>query len=137
MSLMSKIFGNTRKPEGVFGKMMVNGMNGGSHEKLARWGLQHITLTGNETVLDCGCGGGANVKRLLQKVPNGKVYGIDYSVVSVEKSKQVNEKDIAQSAVKLLKETLQSCRLRTNSLNLLQRLKRYTFGNRLKIASKR
>ena len=29
MGLLSKIFSNTRKPEGFFGRMMVNGMNGG------------------------------------------------------------------------------------------------------------
>ena len=31
MGLLSKIFSNTRKPEGFFGRMMVNGMNGGGH----------------------------------------------------------------------------------------------------------
>ena len=31
MGLLSKIFGNTRKPEGFFGRLMVAGMNGGSH----------------------------------------------------------------------------------------------------------
>ena len=29
--LLSKIFSNTRKPEGLFGRLMVAGMNGGSH----------------------------------------------------------------------------------------------------------
>ena len=36
----------------------------------------------------CGCGGGANIKRLLKKCPEGIVKGIDYSPVSVEKSKK-------------------------------------------------
>lgn len=35
MGLLSKIFSNTRKPEGFFGRMMVNGMNGGGHARLA------------------------------------------------------------------------------------------------------
>ena len=35
MGLLSKIFSNTRKPEGFFGKMMVNGMNDGSQIALA------------------------------------------------------------------------------------------------------
>ena len=34
MGLLSKIFSNTRKPEGFWGRMMVNGMNGGSHAAL-------------------------------------------------------------------------------------------------------
>ena len=39
MGLLSKIFSNTRKPEGFWGKMMVAGMNGGSHAEMASWGL--------------------------------------------------------------------------------------------------
>ena len=39
-------------------------------------------------VLDCGCGGGANIKRLLKKCPRGIVKGIDYSPVSVESRKR-------------------------------------------------
>ncbi len=39
MGLLSKIFSNTRKPEGFWGRMMVNGMNGGSHAAMANWGL--------------------------------------------------------------------------------------------------
>ena len=35
MGLLSKIFNNTRKPEGFWGKMMVAGMNGGSHAEMA------------------------------------------------------------------------------------------------------
>lgn len=35
MGLYSKIFSNTRKPEGFWGRMMVNGMNGGSHAAMS------------------------------------------------------------------------------------------------------
>ena len=41
-------------------------------------------------VLDCGCGSGANIKRLLKKCPEGIVKGIDYSPVSVEKTRKLN-----------------------------------------------
>ena len=41
--------------------------------------------------LDCGCGGGANIKKLLKMCPSGEVKGVDYSPVSVEKAKKVNE----------------------------------------------
>ena len=44
MGLLSKIFGNTRKPEGFFGKMMVAGMNGGSHAAMATWGLEKTDI---------------------------------------------------------------------------------------------
>ena len=83
-------FENTRKPVGLGGKIMVAMMNLG-HSPVARWGLHFLELTLDAKVLDCGCGGGANIKRLLKKCPEGIVKGIDYSPVSVEKTKKVNE----------------------------------------------
>ena len=44
MKILSKIFSNTRKPEGFFGRMIVNGMNGGGHAKLAGWGLSEVSI---------------------------------------------------------------------------------------------
>ena len=95
MGILSKIFSNTRKPEGFFGRMMVNGMNGGGHAKLAEWGLSEVSITENADILDVGCGGGANIARLLRRAPKGGVTGIDYSPVSVKKSREVNAKAIA------------------------------------------
>ena len=71
-------FENTRKPEGFGGKLMVAMMNLG-HSPVARWGLQFLNAAPDAKVLDCGCGGGANMKRLLKKCPQGIVKGIDYS----------------------------------------------------------
>ena len=83
-------FENTRKPEGFGGKLMVAMMNLG-HSPVARWGLQFLTLAPDSKVLDCGCGGGANIKRLLKKCPQGIVKGVDYSTVSVEKARRLNQ----------------------------------------------
>ena len=94
-------FENTRKPVGLGGKLMVAMMNLG-HSPVARWGLQFLKLTPDAKVLDCGCGGGANIKRLLKKCPEGIVKGIDYSPVSVEKSKKVNEAAIVEGRCTVL-----------------------------------
>ena len=94
-------FENTRKPVGLGGKIMVAMMNLG-HSPVARWGLRFLELTLDAKVLDCGCGGGANMKRLLKKCPQGIVKGIDYSPVSVEKSKKVNEAAIAEGRCTVL-----------------------------------
>ena len=82
-------FENTRKPVGFGGKIMVAMMNLG-HSPVARWGLQFLKLAPDARVLDCGCGGGANIKRLLKKCPQGIVRGVDYSAVSVEKARNLN-----------------------------------------------
>ena len=83
-------FENTRKPAGLGGKLMVFMMNIG-HSALSSWGLRFLPLAADANVLDCGCGGGANIKKLLRRCPQGIVKGIDYSPVSVEKARRLNE----------------------------------------------
>lgn len=99
-------FENTRKPVGFGGKMMVSMMNFG-HSALADWGLQYLELPADAAVLDCGCGGGANIKKLLEKCPAGTVKGIDYSPVSVEKARQVNEKAITEQRCAVLQASVE------------------------------
>ena len=70
--------------------MMSNG-----HSVMAEWGLKHIEPAYNSAVLDIGCGGGANIKKMLSLCTYGRVSGINYSSVSVEKSRKVNRKAIA------------------------------------------
>ena len=88
-------FENTRKPVGLGGKIMVAMMNFG-HSAMAEWGLRFLQPAPDAMVLDCGCGGGANMKRLLKKCPQGIVKGIDYSTVSVEKARSLNQTAIQE-----------------------------------------
>ena len=94
-------FQNTRKPEGVGGKIMLNMMNVG-HSGMAEWGFRHIDVHDGDACLDIGCGGGANVKRLLEKSGCGRVIGLDYSEVSVEKSRKVNQMAIEAGSCEIL-----------------------------------
>lgn len=87
-------FENTRKPTGLGGRLMVSMMNLG-HNALANWGLRFLDLPKDAKVLDVGCGGGANIKKMLKKCPQGIVKGVDYSPVSVEKAKKVNAQAVA------------------------------------------
>ena len=89
MGLLRKFFSNCGKPQGTMGKVVVAMMNRG-HADIAAWGFSHLDLQGNEQVLDCGCGGGANLAKFLQLLPTGAVTGLDYSPVSVEKARAVN-----------------------------------------------
>lgn len=59
MGLMKRFFSQTRKPEGLLGKMMLSGMNPG-HAKLADWGLTNLPKIAPERAIDIGCGGGRN-----------------------------------------------------------------------------
>lgn len=87
--MMKRFFQNTRKPEGFLGRMMLRGMNGG-HTPLSNWGLSLIHPAADAHALDIGCGGGANVARLIDLCPRGFVEGIDYSAESVAFSRKKN-----------------------------------------------
>ena len=94
MGLLRKFFANFEKPQGTMGRVVVAMMNKG-HAGIASWGLSHLKLRGDEAVLDCGCGGGANIAGFLGLLPAGRVTGLDYSPVSVEKARAVNSAAIA------------------------------------------
>ncbi|MCR5193617.1 MAG: class I SAM-dependent methyltransferase [Bacteroidales bacterium] len=119
MGILSKIFSNTRKPKGFFGRMMVNGMNGGSHARMAEWGLSFVNINENANVLDVGCGGGANIARLLVRCPKGKATGIDYSSVSVKKSRKVNAAAIASGRCKVVEGSASALPFEENSFDLV------------------
>ena len=63
MGLFKNYINQTRKPEGVLGKAMLNGMNSG-HAKMADWGMSYLNISSPERIADIGCGGGATLKRL-------------------------------------------------------------------------
>ena len=111
-------FENTRKPVGLGGKIMVAMMNLG-HSPVARWGLRFLELTPDAKVLDCGCGGGANIKRLLKKCPEGIVKGIDYSPVSVEKSKRLNAKAISEGRCCVLEASVAALPFEDNKFDVV------------------
>ncbi len=115
MGLLSKIFSNTRKPEGFWGRMMVAGMNGGSHAAMASWGLDLANVSAEGEILDIGCGGGANLSRLMDRSLRAKVTGVDYSSVSVNKSRKVNADAIAKGRCKVLEASVASIPFKDDS----------------------
>jgi ubiquinone/menaquinone biosynthesis C-methylase UbiE len=86
-------FQNTRKPEGLGGRIMLTAMNLG-HGSMAQWGLRHLPIASGDVILDIGCGGGRNIARMLKRAYNGRVCGLDYSEVSVEKTTKLNRKAV-------------------------------------------
>lgn len=111
-------FENTRKPKGVGGEIMVAMMNSG-HAGMANWGLQFLNIPENADILDCGCGGGANIKRLLGKCQNGTVKGIDYSEISVEKSRKVNDKAIKNGRCEILQANVMELPFEQDSFDIV------------------
>jgi ubiquinone/menaquinone biosynthesis C-methylase UbiE len=91
-------FDNMRKPQGKLGNIQLKSMNK-EHTPVSLWGLKHLNIRPEDIILDVGCGGGINIKRMAENAK--KVYGIDYSIESVKLSKEVNEKLISEGKVEI------------------------------------
>lgn len=92
---------NARKPKGELGHQILERMNK-SHENMAVWGVSHFDVNENDMILDIGCGGGRNLERFASQITTGKVTGIDYSEVSVEKSIKLNKESIKEGKVEVI-----------------------------------
>lgn len=79
--------GNPAKPAGKAGAQMLARMNK-SHGPMTEWALGFLEYPEDGTALDVGCGGGATLERLADRMPAGKIHGVDYSETSVAESRQ-------------------------------------------------
>lgn len=92
--------GNPAKPTGEAGKAMLQYMNE-EHSALTVWALDRLRYGEADRILDVGCGGGATLKRLAVRSPQGKLSGIDYSPVSVALSAETNAAEIASGRLEV------------------------------------
>lgn len=87
-----------RKPAGWPGKASLWLMNR-RHSSVTDWGLSHVSIERQFTILDVGCGGGRTIDKLATLASAGKVYGIDISNQSVAVSRTTNAKWIEAGRV--------------------------------------
>lgn len=118
MGLYQKIVVNARKPEGLLGQFMVVGMNS-CHEKLADWGCRFLGGGTPDQVLDIGCGGGANVRRFLNRFSDAHVTGLDYSDVSVKSARKRNRAAIQAGRCEILQADVSRLNLPENQYDLV------------------
>jgi ubiquinone/menaquinone biosynthesis C-methylase UbiE len=71
------------------------------HAQLWHWGLKHITIQPDATILDVGCGGGKAVQMLAQAAPSGKACGIDHSEEMVRLAQIVNQALVKEGRVEI------------------------------------
>ena len=101
MGIMSRFLNQWRKPTGQLGRILAWMLNV-SHSKGANWGLQHIIIEKDFSILDVGCGGGEFVHELAGIATEGKVYGIDYSAECVAVSRKTNRLGVKLGRVEIL-----------------------------------
>lgn len=90
MGNIVKYYRRGRHPKGFWGKRALKAMNGSKHAAMPEWAMPQIKVGEDARVLDVGCGGGANVARLLTKCPQGNVTGLDISKAAIEMTKDYN-----------------------------------------------
>ncbi|MDR1035491.1 MAG: class I SAM-dependent methyltransferase [Deltaproteobacteria bacterium] len=91
--ILRPVFRNAARPSGPVGRVFLAMMNRG-HTPLSKWGLARLETGPDFHVLDIGCGGGKNIARLLERIPLGKVFGLDISPTSVKASVSLNRKAV-------------------------------------------
>jgi ubiquinone/menaquinone biosynthesis C-methylase UbiE len=89
-----------RKPSRVLGRVMASTMNA-SHSKMTDWGLQHVSIEKQFTILDVGCGGGRTIRKHAAAASEGMVYGVDYAAGSVAASRAENREAIEKGRVQI------------------------------------
>lgn len=126
MGLTEKILKQSRKPTGRFGSFCARLMNIG-HSRLTRWGLSHILINKDDTILDIGCGGGKTVNTLAKMATEGKIYGIDYSEISVAVATSINKRLIDTGRVEILNVSVESLPFPDDSFDLVTAVESYYF----------
>jgi ubiquinone/menaquinone biosynthesis C-methylase UbiE len=107
-----------RKPSRWLGRPFLWMMNN-HHARLTDWGLQHLPVTSNLTILDVGCGGGRTIHQLAALSPEGKIYGIDYSTGSVASSRAKNASLIQEGRVEVTQASVSNLPFPENMFDLV------------------
>lgn len=97
--------GNPAKPTGTAGEEMLTRMNI-SHYDVTGWAMDFMEFSGNETVLDIGCGGGETLHRISQKT-TAHLTGMDYSPVSVKMTSEHNSEIISSGRMNVIEASVE------------------------------
>ena len=98
--VMVYLLNQVRKPTRWVGRLYVWLMNL-SHSNLTDWGMKHVQIEKQFTILDVGCGGGRTVQKLAALAAEGKVYGVDYAKGSVAASRGKNARLIDEGRIEI------------------------------------
>jgi SAM-dependent methyltransferase len=93
-------------------------MNQG-HSSMTDWGLKHVAVRNDFTILDVGCGGGRTVEKLAEIATDGMVHGIDYAEGSVAASRTHNRRLIEAGRVAIQKASVSDLPFPDNQFDLV------------------
>ncbi|MBQ9360288.1 MAG: class I SAM-dependent methyltransferase [Lachnospiraceae bacterium] len=108
--------GNPAKPAGEAGADMLRYMNE-EHSDLTLWALDLFDYNKDDRILDIGCGGGATLRYLAERIEGGHFTGVDYSDVSVALSEETNAKHIAGGRMEIVSGSVSDLPFEDNTFN--------------------
>ena len=108
--------GNPAKPSGEAGADMLRYMNE-EHSDLTLWALDLFDYNKDDRILDIGCGGGATLRNLAERVTDGHLTGVDYSDVSVALSKETNAELIESGRMEIVSGSVSELPFEDNVFN--------------------
>ena len=126
LNIFTKFILQAKKPSGLLGLQIARLMNL-AHNKLTNWGLSYLDIKEDDTILDIGCGGGKTVNKLAQLAGKGKVFGIDFSDVSVKLSSKLNRYYINLGKVDIQKASVSSLPFPDNFFDIVTAVETYFF----------
>ena len=132
---MSNLGDQYQCPTGPRGRLVAAMMNQ-YHAKLALWGLSKITVGSEFVILDVGCGGGKTIGKLAKMAPQGKVFGLDYSLDMVKFSKKTNKTLVGKSRVEIIQGSVEKIGFRGDFFDLVTACETYYFWKKFPDALK-
>lgn len=118
--------GNPRKPQGTAGEMMLSSMNE-HHSAVTDWALGFLDIKEDSRALDIGCGGGATLAKLAEKVITGHITGADYSDVSVKMSTETNRGSVASGKMDIIEASVECLPFADNSFDRIVTVESFYF----------
>jgi len=94
------LWGQFRKPSGVFGRIIGNDMARGN-EYAARWTVSLLDIQPESRVLEIGFGPGVAIRYASEKATKGIVVGIDHSQTMVQAALRRNAEAIRAGRIEL------------------------------------
>jgi ubiquinone/menaquinone biosynthesis C-methylase UbiE len=94
---------------------------------MTNWGLSHLSIGKQDTILDIGCGGGGTIHKLARIATNGKVYGIDFSDESVMVSRMTNKQFLQMGRVEIQQSSVSRLPFFDNIFDLVTAVNTHNF----------
>ncbi|MBN1533039.1 MAG: class I SAM-dependent methyltransferase [Spirochaetes bacterium] len=102
MSFSSYFSEQARKPEGLFGRLVMSSVFNIGNARLNRLVYEMMSIRANDRIIEIGFGTGRLIDRMARRLDGGSVVGIDFSKTMVSLAERRNRAHIRNGRVRLI-----------------------------------